>query len=105
MLNKFQQETHSWCYISYCKTAITKRYSLVTLSFVIGSWCSGVVDKNQYLQIDLVKETIVTKMAIQGRPEEEDYVSSFALLYSNDARIWTSSSKARLLLFIDSFHK
>ena len=71
-----------------------------SLYLLTGAWCSGVLDTNQYLQVDLGKEKIITRIAIQGRPEEKNYVSSFALNYSNDANNWIKLSKVRFLLVI-----
>lgn len=63
--------------------------------FLLGAWCSGITDKKQYLQIDLGVPKIVTKVAIQGRPQESDYVSSFAVFYSNDTVQFTDTFKVR----------
>ena len=65
----------------------------VTFLFISGAWCSGISDGNQYLQIDFGMMKIITKIGVQGRPQINNYVSSYKLFHSTNLVNWTSSSK------------
>lgn len=68
--------------------------SLFTCFYLrLGAWCSGITDVNQYLQIDLGMMKIVTKIGVQGRPQSNDYVSSYKVSHSTNLVNWTSSWK------------
>ena len=54
-----------------------------------GSWSAGSRNVGQWLQIDLRKETVVTKVATQGRPKVYDqWVKSYKVLFSSDGTNW-----------------
>ena len=52
------------------------------------SWSSGSNAIGQYLQIDLGKERVVNKIATQGRPSFDQWVTSYKLLFSSDGANW-----------------
>ena len=52
------------------------------------SWSSGSDAIGQYLQIDLGKERVVNKIATQGRPSADQWVTSYKLLFSLDGANW-----------------
>ena len=51
-----------------------------------GSWCSQGIEEhpNQYIQIDLLKNTKVTAIATQGRSKFAEYIEKFQILYQRD---------------------
>ena len=57
-----------------------------------GSWSARTNVVGQWLQIDLGKETVVTKIATQGRPSYAhlQWVSSYKILLSLDGANWNA---------------
>ena len=53
-----------------------------------GSWSTLPKTIGQYLQIDLGKERVVSKIATQGRPSDDQWVTSYKLLFSSDGANW-----------------
>ena len=53
----------------------------------VGSW-TGFSNQGEWLQIDLGKETMVTKLATQGRPSMDQWVKSYKILFSSDGLKW-----------------
>ncbi|XP_067022555.1 lactadherin-like [Acropora muricata] len=53
-----------------------------------GSWSARQNAIGQYLQIDLGKERVVNKIATQGRPSYDQWVTSYKLLFSSDGAKW-----------------
>ena len=54
------------------------------VKFKAGAWAAGKNDKNQWLQIDLIGQCIVTRVATQGRNDYDQWVTKYTLQYSND---------------------
>ena len=55
---------------------------------MLGAWCAGVNNKQQYLQIDFQGMRKVTEVASQGRPDSNDYVSSYMISFSLDGNLF-----------------
>ena len=53
-----------------------------------GSWSTRLNAIGQYLQIDLGKERVVSKITTQGRPLRDQWVTSYKLLFSSDGVKW-----------------
>ena len=54
-----------------------------------GSWSTLSNQAGEWLQIDLGKEMMVTKLATQGRPSGYDqWVTSYKILFSSDISKW-----------------
>ena len=49
-----------------------------------GGWSALRNDVNQWLQVDLVSYTTVTRVATQGRNEFSEWVTKYRIQYSND---------------------
>lgn len=60
----------------------------VSFFLTLGAWCAGVNNKQQYLQIDFQGMRKVTEIASQGRPDSNDYVSSYRLSFSLDGNLF-----------------
>ena len=54
----------------------------------VGSWSTRQNAIGQYLQIDLGKERVVNKIATQGRPSYDEWVTSYKLLFSSNGAKW-----------------
>ena len=52
------------------------------------SWSAEKNNTEQYLQIDLGKERVVNKIATQGRPIYDQWVTSYKLLFSSNETKW-----------------
>ena len=46
------------------------------------AWAAGQNDQNQWIQVDLGEQKIVTKIATQGRNNHEQWVTSYVVSYS-----------------------
>ncbi|XP_031561718.1 coagulation factor V-like [Actinia tenebrosa] len=46
------------------------------------AWCAAVSNADQYLQIDLGLVMMIKSIAIQGNPDDDEFVKSFSLSYS-----------------------
>ncbi|XP_067031727.1 lactadherin-like [Acropora muricata] len=53
-----------------------------------GSWSTRQNAIGQYLQIDLGKERVVNEIATQGRPSDDQWVTSYKLLFSSEEANW-----------------
>ena len=53
-----------------------------------GAWTVLARDANQWLQIDLGGGTTVTKVATQGRQDDDQWVTSYAISYSPVKSNW-----------------
>ncbi|KAK7477015.1 hypothetical protein BaRGS_00031695, partial [Batillaria attramentaria] len=53
-----------------------------------GAWTPKVQNAYEWLQIDLGKQFIITKLHTQGRRGSDEYVSEFFLEFSDDGRTW-----------------
>lgn len=57
-----------------------------------GAWCANSEDSIHWFEVDARKETEFTGVITQGRDSlnENDYVTSYLLAFSNDSREWTT---------------
>ena len=53
-----------------------------------GSWASGTNSAGQWLQVDLGEVKVLTKVATQGRPNYDQWVTSYKIALSKDAIQW-----------------
>ena len=67
-------------------------YSLV-VPIVAGhdAWCAGAKnqDKNQYIQVDFLLKTRVTRVGVLRRLIKDHLVTEYTLQYSDDTITWT----------------
>lgn len=61
-------------------------YARLNLTSASGSWCSADIQqkKNQYIQIDLLKNTKLTAIATQGRHNSVEFIEAFQIKYQRD---------------------
>ena len=84
--NKAVKASSSWPYTGY--EPWQARLNNIAKSGSSGSWSAGSNATGQYLQIDLGKERVVNKIATQGRPSFDQWVTSYKLLFSSDGANW-----------------
>ncbi|KAL9955598.1 hypothetical protein ACROYT_G036941 [Oculina patagonica] len=75
--------TASTVYNAYAKAFYGRLHSLY-MSGRYGSWIAQKNDKFQYLQVDFGDWRKVTRVAIQGRQDADQWVKSFSLSYGYD---------------------
>ncbi len=51
----------------------------------VGGWIAGRKDENQFLQVNFGDWRNVTRVAIQGRQDADEWVKSFSLSYGYDS--------------------
>ena len=56
--------------------------------FVTGAWAPKVQNAHEWLQVDLGKHFIITKIHTQGRRGSDEYVMEFFFEYSDDGKTW-----------------
>ena len=54
------------------------------------SWSARVLNKDQWIQIDLGRHEVVTAIATQGRANADQWVKSYSLSYSLDGKVFIS---------------
>ena len=54
----------------------------------LGGWCADDSDKNPYLQVDLINNTMITALATQGLPGNGNLALRYRLNYSCDGQVW-----------------
>ena len=54
------------------------------------SWSARVLNKDQWVQIDLGRDEVVTAIATQGRANANQWVKSYSLSYSLDGENFVS---------------
>jgi len=64
------------------------RLNKIPASGKAGAWSSSKNDGNQWLQVYFGRETTVTKVATQGRYDDNQWVMSYSLSYSVDGTHW-----------------
>ena len=61
-----------------------------------GAWSAGQNDVHQWLQVDLEGKTEVTGIEIQGRQEDDQWVTNFTISYSSDGTTYTSYQNSKV---------
>ncbi|XP_060555809.1 uncharacterized protein LOC132716530 [Ruditapes philippinarum] len=60
-----------------------------TYSGLSGGWVAGVLDTNQYIEVDMSLAYKFTKVHIQGREDADEWVTSFKIFsYNEDTATW-----------------
>lgn len=68
-----------------------------------GAWTPKIQNAYEWLQIDLGRQYIVTKLHTQGRRGSDEYVSEFFLEYSDDGRTWRQYTNRFGIAEVQSF--
>ena len=53
-----------------------------------GAWIPAINDQNQWLQIDLHRQILVSGVVIQGRSDVENFVTRYQVEYALDGVSW-----------------
>ncbi|KAL9957479.1 hypothetical protein ACROYT_G039117 [Oculina patagonica] len=67
-------------------TAMQARLNFKATGNNTGAWVANASDVNQWLQIDLIGQYIVTRVATQGRNEHDQWVTQYKLQYGGDRK-------------------
>ena len=65
--------------------AFNGRLHFLSRSWIAGGWSAESNDKNQFLQVSFSDWRKVTRVAIQGRQDADQWVKSFGLSYGYDS--------------------
>ena len=72
--------------------SVPPSWTLVVISscitLITGAWTPRIQNANEWLQIDLGKQYIITKLHTQGRRGSDEYVMEFFLEFSDDGTTW-----------------
>ena len=68
-----------------------------------GSWSAASNEAGQWLQIDLGEERLVTKLATQGRPSWDQWVTSYTILFSSHNVKWEEYKENDFVKVCDAF--
>ncbi|XP_069131705.1 uncharacterized protein [Argopecten irradians] len=55
-----------------------------------GGWVAQTNDANQWIQVDLNETYQIHQIQLQGQEEEDNWVTTFSISYSNDGGVWTT---------------
>ena len=55
-----------------------------------GCWRAGTNDQNQWIQVEFDTPSEITAIQIQGRQNNDHWVKTFELTYSNNGKNWTT---------------
>ena len=83
-----QITSSSYFYGAYNYGAANGRLNFVRGSYRTGAWSSQTNDLNQWLQVDFQRSTIVTGISTQGRQDDEQFVKSYTISFSDDEKIF-----------------
>ena len=61
-----------------------------------GAWSARQNDVHQWLQVDFEGKTEVTGIEIQGRQEDDQWVTNFTISYSSDGTTYTSYQNSKV---------
>ena len=75
-----------WNRNDYDHAAIQGRLHFTAGDGKTGAWSAGRNDDNQWLQVDLLGQYIVTRVATQGRNGYSQWVRKYKLQYSDDGK-------------------
>ncbi|CAB3992725.1 EGF-like repeat and discoidin I-like domain-containing 3 [Paramuricea clavata] len=62
-----------------------------------GAWSSRRNDRNQWLQVDFQRSTIITGISTQGRQEATQFIKSYTISFSDDGKSFRSYKPGRML--------
>ena len=60
-----------------------------TSTYGVGAWCAAAKDKNQWIMITSVRPVIWKKISTMGDSNNDQWMSSYYITYSDDGIIWT----------------
>ena len=63
------------------------------LTFVSAGWAAGLLNTNQWLQVDLQHITSVIGIATQGRHDLDQWVTEYKLQYGDDGQTYSVYSR------------
>ena len=75
--------------LSDTSTAIYARFNrLREINGTDGAWIAATSDKNQWVEVNLYRQTVVTGVNIQGNPSSDKWVTKYKVEFSLDHAMW-----------------
>ena len=53
-----------------------------------GAWCAATDDANRWIQVDLGVSRLVSGVVMQGKEDEDNWVTKYKVLHSHDGGKW-----------------
>ena len=53
-----------------------------------GAWVAATNDKNQWIEVNLYRQTVVTGVNMQGNPSSDKWVTRYKVEFSLDHAVW-----------------
>ena len=53
-----------------------------------GAWIAAIDDKNQWVEVNLYRQTIITGVNMQGNPSSDKWVTKYKVQFSLDHTVW-----------------
>ena len=53
-----------------------------------GAWIAGVNDTNQWVEVNLYRQTVITGVTMQGNPSSDEWVTRYKVEFSLDHAMW-----------------
>ena len=75
--------------LSDTSTAIYARFNhSCEISGRDGTWIAGANDKNQWVEVNLYRQTVITGVNMQGNPSSDKWVTRYKVEFSLDHALW-----------------
>ena len=53
-----------------------------------GAWIAAANDKNQWVEVNMYRQTVITGVNMQGNPSSNDWVTRYKVEFSLDHAMW-----------------
>ena len=53
-----------------------------------GAWIAAIDDKNQWVEVNMFRQTVVTGVNMQGNPSSDNWVTRYKVEFSLDHAVW-----------------
>ena len=74
--------------LSDTSTAIYARFNYSGISGTDGAWIAANDDKNQWVEVNLYRQTVITGVNMQGNPSSDKWVTRYKVEFSLDHALW-----------------
>ena len=75
--------------LSDTSTAIYARFNhLSEINGTNGAWIAATNDKNQWVEVNLYRQTVITGVIMQGNPSSDMWVTRYKVEFSLDHSMW-----------------
>ena len=81
---------------SHYSAGLAPKYGRLNSQAPGPAWCSATNKYSDYLQIDFGKAVKITRMAIQGRYDANQWVTQFSLAHSQNGNLFETYEKGKV---------